>query len=125
MRESLERIGRFDPARARTRFEEGFDPAHMRIVRIGETRVGCVTVRPGGPSELWVEHLYVEPAHQGRGLGGLILGEIIHQAHRERATLRLGVLKESDANRFYVRHGFRETHRETWDIYYERPPAGG
>jgi GNAT superfamily N-acetyltransferase len=124
MRESLERIGRFDPARARARFEAAFDPAHMRLVRVGEERVGCVTVRRETSAVSWIEHLYIEPSHQGRGLGAAILGEIMAEADAAGQTLRLSVLKKSDANRFYARHGFRETHREDWDIYYERLPAG-
>ncbi|PZQ63852.1 MAG: GNAT family N-acetyltransferase [Phenylobacterium zucineum] len=125
MRESLERIGRFDPDRARARFAAGFDPAHMRLVRLGEERVGCVTVRPETATLSWVEHLYIEPAHQGLGLGGEILRAILAEADAAGRTLRLSVLLDSNANRFYLRHGFSETHREAWDIYYEREPAGG
>src|SRR5437660_5430228 len=42
MRESLERIGRFDPARARERFAAGFDPARTRHVEVDEIgRASC------------------------------------------------------------------------------------
>jgi len=33
----------------------------------------------------------------------------------------LGALKESDANRFYERHGFRKEREEEWDNYYVFP----
>ena len=124
MRPSLERLGRFDPERARQRFRATFDPGYMRLIFEGDAFVGCVTVRPEPGGDAWLEHFYIEPEHQGRGLGDHILRSITADADLNGTTLRLGVLRESDANRFYVRHGFTETHRAQWDVYYSRPPAG-
>lgn len=121
MRESLERLGRFDPERARLRFREGFDPAHTRLIHHDGALAGCVTLRPGEDGALWVEHFYLYPEAQGRGLGAAVMRRLL--AETPGRTFRLGVLRESDANRFYPRFGFVETHREAWDIYYERPPA--
>lgn len=42
MRESLERIDRFDPDRARERFLSSFDPADTRNTVVGAQRVGFV-----------------------------------------------------------------------------------
>jgi hypothetical protein len=46
MRESLERIGRFDPERARQRFVKGFVPEHTRHVLLEGERAGFVVVAP-------------------------------------------------------------------------------
>jgi hypothetical protein len=46
MRASLERIGRFDPGRARERFLAGFSPAHTRHIVVAGERVGFVVVKP-------------------------------------------------------------------------------
>lgn len=35
LRESLERLGRFDPVRARERLAAGFAPEHMRHIEFG------------------------------------------------------------------------------------------
>lgn len=121
MRESLDRLGRFDPDRARLRFREGFDPAHTRLIHQDDALVGCFTLRPGDDGALWLEHFYLYPKVQGRGLGGAVMRALL--AETRGRTLRLCVLRESDANRFYPRFGFVETHREAWDIYYERPPG--
>lgn len=119
MRESLERLGRFDPDRARLRFREGFDPAHTRLIHQNGALVGCVTLRPEDDGALWMEHFYLYPEVQSRGLGGEVMRVLLAEAHGR--IVRLCVLRESDANRFYRRFGFVETHREAWDIYYERP----
>ena len=58
-----------------------------------------------GLSPGWLDHLYVEPALQGRGLGGALLGHA--QALRPRG-LQLWVFQRNEgARRFYERHGFR------------------
>jgi ribosomal protein S18 acetylase RimI-like enzyme len=46
MRDSLERIGRFDATRARRRFLDGFVPELTRHILLEHTRVGFMAVRP-------------------------------------------------------------------------------
>jgi hypothetical protein len=57
MRESLERIGRFNPQRVRERFLSGFSPKHTRHIVQDGTRVGFVVVKPIEEG-LLLNHLY-------------------------------------------------------------------
>ena len=123
MRESLERIGRFDPERARSRLRDSFEPAHMRVFLHEGAIIGCVTVRTESTWSAWVEHFYLEPSFQGQGIGAAILAVLHQRADQNGVTLRLSVLRESDANRFYRRHGYQQTHADAFDIYYERQPV--
>jgi len=123
MRGSLERVGRFDPDRARARFLASFQPDLMRLAYLDEEFVGCVTVREEQLSASWIEHFYIEPEYQSRGFGGRIMLRLIDEAEAQRRVLRLAVLRDSDADRFYRRYGFVEVRREEWDIFYERRPA--
>jgi GNAT superfamily N-acetyltransferase len=123
MQPSLERIGRFEPQRARERFRGSFAPQFMRMIFEDEQLIGCVTVRPEEGPTIWVEHLYIAPSHQGRGVGAEVMNAITANADRAGHTIRIAVLRESDANAFYTRLGFCETNREEWDIYYSRPPS--
>ena len=120
MRESLERIGRFDPQRARDRFLANFDPAHTRHVIVDGARVGFVVVRPQD-DEWLLDHLYVLPAHQGRGIGAAVLQDVLASADARGQALRVGALRGSDANRFYARHGFELVAHTEWDNHYRRP----
>ena len=45
MRESLERVGRFDPVRARERFLSGFEARCTRYIEVSGERVGFVVVK--------------------------------------------------------------------------------
>ena len=129
MRDSLERVGRFDPARARERFREGFSPAHTQhIVQHGQ-RVGFVVIKPlESPEEpqekgLLLDHLYIHPDYQNQGLGSRVMAWVFHVAESVQLPLRVGALRGSDANRFYLRHGFKLVEEAPWDNYYVRSPG--
>ena len=54
--------------------------------------------------EGWLEHLYVAPAHQGKGLGSALLG---HAMTRHPGGLQLYAFQRNTRARdFYERHGF-------------------
>jgi GNAT superfamily N-acetyltransferase len=127
MRESLERIGRFDPIRARERFLSNFTPALTRHVVAGgadRARVGFVVIRPQD-DHLLLEHLYFRQRHQRRGFGTAVLNQVFIDADRRSMDVRVGALKDSDSNRFYARHGFVLVAQSEWDLYYVRRYRGG
>ena len=126
LRESLERLGRFDPARARERLAAGFAPQHMHHIEVDGQRVGFVTLRPDliqQPASLRLDHLYLVPNAQGRGVGSWVIGWAKAQAHRR--DIQVSALQHSDANRFYLRHGFVKTAERDFDIDYCWSPEGG
>ncbi|RDU98027.1 GNAT family N-acetyltransferase [Trinickia dinghuensis] len=122
MRESLERIGRFDPQRARERFLAAFAPALCRFIEADGVQVGFVLIRP--QDDHWLlDHLYVAPEHQRKGIGATVLRRIFADADAQRMPIRVGALRGSDSNRFYRRYGFVQTDEAEWDIYYVRQPS--
>ena len=122
MRPSLEAIGRFDPSRVRTRFLDGFAPQCTREIVVDGARVGFVVVRPVD-DHLLLDHLYVTPDSQGRGLGSAVLRAVIAEAQAAKKVLRVGALKHSASNAFYVKHGFRLERVAEWDNYYALSPC--
>ena len=117
MRDSLTRIGRFDPQRARERFLSGFVPAQTRHIVVAGRRIGFVVVKPE-PNAMLLDHLYLHPDSQGQGIGAIVLARVIAEASAQRLPLKVGALRDSDANRFYLRHGFRLVGQEAFDNYY-------
>ncbi|MEQ8817318.1 MAG: GNAT family N-acetyltransferase [Thalassobaculum sp.] len=122
LRPHLERVGRFDPERARRYFRAGYDPTHLRLILVDGSFAGCVALKPEGDG-LVLEHFYLDEAVQGRGVGGAVLRRLIAEADAAGLPIRLGVLKGSPAARLYLRHGFAWTHDEPFDDYYERRPG--
>ncbi len=113
MRESLERLGRFDPERSRERLAAGFAPEHMRHICVDGRRIGFLTLLPEGEA-LHLKHLYIEPAAQGQGAGAWVMAWIQSQGR----DVMLCAMRGSDANRFYQRHGFVQTGEQAFDIEY-------
>jgi GNAT superfamily N-acetyltransferase len=123
MRDSLAQIGRFDPDRARARFLSGFCPERTRHIETAGKRVGFVVVKPEADA-LMLDHLYIRPGSQGQHIGSMVLARIIEEANRLGLPLRVGALRGSDSNRFYIRHGFILLEQEQFDNYYLRPRDG-
>ncbi|MEN2397108.1 GNAT family N-acetyltransferase [Pseudomonas halotolerans] len=126
MRESLERVGRFDPVRARERFLGSFEPGCTRHIVVTGERVGLVVIKRHD-NELLLDHLYVRPGAQGSGVGSAVLSQIFKEADAAALPVRVGALKESASNRFYIRHGFQLVESGKFDNYYLRQndPAAG
>ncbi|QVQ26210.1 GNAT family N-acetyltransferase [Achromobacter deleyi] len=120
MRESLERLGRFDPARARARLRDTFRPECTWFIEQDGEPVGFYGVRPDGDG-LRLDHLYLHPAAQGQGLGGQVMRRILEDADSRGLPVSVGALRDSGSNRFYRRHGFIQTGESEWDIEYLRP----
>jgi ribosomal protein S18 acetylase RimI-like enzyme len=121
MRESLERIGRFELKRARARFLNDFVPANTRFIELAGVRVGLV-VTIVTSDKLQLDHLYIHPEAQNKGVGSAVLAEVFAEAARLGLTTHVCVLRESDANRFYTRHGFVLITQTRWDNQYQRRP---
>lgn len=124
MQQSLQRLGRFDPQRARERLSRAFEPAHTRHIVCDGERVGFVVVLPRA-DQLVLDHLYIAPPAQRRGIGHWVMGRVLAEADRLGLPVRVSALKLSDANRFYQRHGFVLQHETEWDRHYLRPARGG
>lgn len=114
MRDDLDRVGRWDPVRARQRFLDGFDPARTWVIDINAAAVGLIAVRPE-PDAQWIEHFYLEPEFHGRGIGAAVLAHVM-AAHRDHRPFRLIVLQGSAARRLYERHGFVHEREDSIDV---------
>ena len=117
---SLQALGRFDPLRARERFQNGFAPEHMQHIVLHGQRIGCVTLRPQSQS-LRIDDLYIEPEQQRSGVGARVMDWACAQADLRQLPLELAALQGSAANGFYSREGFVEVGRSEFDIEYRRP----
>jgi ribosomal protein S18 acetylase RimI-like enzyme len=120
LRTDLERLGRFDEHRVRQRLRDSFSLPHTSIIEISDELAGSITLRPAEDG-YWLEHFYLAPAYQGRGLGSSVLRTILRRIDASRANVRLNVLAGSAAQRLYERHGFTVEHQDPVDVYLVRP----
>jgi GNAT superfamily N-acetyltransferase len=69
---------------------------------------------------LLLDHLYVRPGHQGKGIGAAVLAQVFAEADAAGLQVRVGALRGSESNRFYARHGFVQVEQGEFDNYYVR-----
>lgn len=121
MRPSLEAAGRFDPARARARFLDTFEPDETYVLSAEGQLAGFYVLR-AREDHLYLDHLYLAPEHQGRGAGRKIVGLVQQQARRLGVPVWLMALNVSDANRFYQSCGFDVVGQDELDTRYVWSP---
>jgi GNAT superfamily N-acetyltransferase len=124
MRPHLERLGRFDEHRVRQRLRDSFSRQHTSVILADGAFAGCVTLRPAEDGQ-WLEHFYLAPGVQGRGLGSAVLRTLLDRTDADGVLVRLNVLQGSAARRLYERHGFTVEVQDPIDIYMVRLPDAG
>ncbi|MDX3054093.1 GNAT family N-acetyltransferase [Streptomyces sp. NE06-03E] len=121
MRPDLERLGRYDEHRGRQRLRDAWTPGHTTVVEVDGAFAGCVALRPSEDC-WWLEHFYLAPEVQGRGIGTGVLAALLARTDTEGATVRLNVLQGSAARRLYERHGFVLEREDPVDVFMVRVP---
>lgn len=92
------------------------------MIEADGVNAGFFVVRP--QEDQWLlDHLYIVPEHQGKGIGAAVLRRILADADSQRVPVRVGALRGSESNRFHARHGFVQVDEAEWDIYYVRAPG--
>ncbi|TCC11421.1 GNAT family N-acetyltransferase [Kribbella soli] len=117
MRPDLERLGRYDDHRVRQRLRDGYAPEHTRIIEVDGEFAGSISMRPAEDRQ-WLEHFYLAPHHQGRGVGCAVLRSVLDEAGD--ATVALNVLQGSPARKLYERHGFVTEAEDPVDVFMVR-----
>jgi GNAT superfamily N-acetyltransferase len=123
LRESLERLGRYDPQRVRERLLRGFRAERTLVLLHKEQPVGSLALRRED-ADTWLEHFYLATAVQGRGVGAGLLSRLTARADALGEALRLSVLRLSPAQRLYARHGFTVDGTDEVDVFMSRRPLG-
>ena len=119
MREHLERVGRFEPARRRDRMRRQFDAGILRIIEQDGAMAGCIGVEAEGAA-VEIHSLFLDTHAQRQGLGEAVFRAVL-AAHPGR-PFRIEVLKQSPARRFWERQGFVLTGEAEFDWLMERAP---
>ncbi|RIJ53414.1 GNAT family N-acetyltransferase [Clavibacter lycopersici] len=115
LRPDLERLGRWDPVRVHRRFLDGWAPERTSVIRVDGRDAGLIACREEADAR-WIEHFHLDPAVQGRGIGGEVLRDLM-QRHDDGRPFRLDVLQGSAARRLYERAGFRVEREDAVDAW--------
>lgn len=101
-----------------------YNPDEMKIIQVDGQDAG-VLVFGQEPDRVFVKQLLIDPIFQGRGLGTVVLHDMIEQARASKLPLSLSVLRSNlPAKRFYQRHGFVEAYHDEQRVWMHWEPSG-
>jgi GNAT superfamily N-acetyltransferase len=107
-REIVERqYGPWDEVQQDRFFGEDWDPAIYEIVFCDAIPCGRISVVERGDAII-LRDLVILPEYQNRGIGTLLLREIIEQAQAQKVPVHTGTHRLNRALNFYLRLGFHE-----------------
>jgi len=116
MKESLIAVGRYDEVRVRNRLLSNYAIDEVKVIYFENIEIGFYSVNVTD-NVCFINHLYVLPNYQGKGIGLKII-DIIKSEYRG-YVLRLNALIGSKANEFYERNGFMLIDCTKFDNVYE------
>lgn len=97
-----------------TFFTRAVTQYHVEVAEVDGAVAGFIAL-----DDDWVDHLYIAPAHQGKGLGSALLT----RAKARADFLQLWVFQQNIAAQgFYAKHGFAEVERTDGSTNEERCP---
>lgn len=95
------------------------DSSTHQIIQLAGEDIGCLSVERH-PSHMQITKLYLLPEFQRRGIGTVLIRQLVAEAQTVKVPLCLRVLAVNPAQRLYEREGFVVQARTDERIYMER-----
>lgn len=95
---------------------ESLDVSNHEMVEFDGALVGCSATRLDREA-LHLLRFYIAPNVRNQGIGSEVLNQVIARARSMSLPVRLRVLVNNPAVRFYTRHGFRKDTETDTHIY--------
>lgn len=102
----------------RKRFSDTLDLAVTSIVLVGGHDAGWLMVRRAAEG-ISLKQIYLDTPWQNRGVGSLLIRQLIEEARAQRVPLKLSTAKINPARELYERLGFVEVAQSEHKIYME------
>lgn len=115
-------FGSWDPDVQRRRSDESFDPTTYSLIVVDGARAGILAVEHR-PSEIFLSKISLLPRFQRRGIGSILINQLIERARSGGRPLRLRVLRVNPARSLYERLGFAVTNSTADHDYMEYLPT--
>lgn len=95
----------WDDDRQKAYFESGFDPENLQIVRYRGQDVGVLALETRGGG-MHLSRVAILPAYQNKGIGTVVIKQVLDRAVEEGCPVTAQVLKVNPAKSLYEWLGF-------------------
>lgn len=121
MRDYVAAVYGWDEAEQRRRFDAGFDPGRIAIIRAAGSDVGMIEVAEE-EGRFFLARIEILPAFQNRGIGTRAILGVLEKAAQKGKPVFLQVLRPNPAKALYERLGF-SVYEETPTHFRMRRPS--
>ncbi len=104
--------GKWFEENTRTELYRGIKDDEFSAIYLAGTRIGAISLLKHD-THYQIEHLYINPNYQSRGIGTKVVNYVISMAQSENLPVRLIVLLPNPAKALYERLGFVVTETST------------
>ncbi|MBW5798881.1 GNAT family N-acetyltransferase [Halomonas elongata] len=87
------------------KFRENFDPERVSIIQVDDQEIGMLRIDVNA-DHIYLGDLQIASEYQRKGIGSVLLKEVIQSALERHLPIRLRVLKGNPAISLYERYGF-------------------
>jgi len=101
-------------------YATAYPGAEHQIVLLDAAPIGRMIVHTGERATTLVD-ISLLPAHRNRGIGGVLLRDLLERCGAARTKVKLQVLKKNPAARLYERLGFMKTGEDDLYFHMEKP----
>ena len=105
MRPYTEELMAWDEAKQSASFARQWEPKDVTIITFQQETIGWLQVAVT-PWEIWLQQMFISPEYQGRGIGTAVLTRLLIDWNSRGVPVKLSVLRNNPARRFYERCGF-------------------
>jgi len=100
----------------KTHYERSYTDCHFLTIELNGERIGRLYVDRGVPDEIEIVDIALLPEHRGRGIGRMLLEEILAEGRATGRSVNIYVEHFNPARGLYDRLGFR--HVDTNGVYH-------
>jgi ribosomal protein S18 acetylase RimI-like enzyme len=106
MKPLLTRLGAWDEADVLAKFRSDYRPDEIRIITVGGRDVGFLHVEEK-EGEISLAQIHIEAPYRSRGIGTLLIKDLLRTARAKNKPVSLSVVKHNPAQGLYERLGFK------------------
>ncbi len=102
-------------------FDEDFAPDNSELVMCDGEPCGYIT-KERSDEGITLHELVVSPDYQGKGIGSMLLKEVMDEGRKTGMSVKLMALKKNKAAELYRRMGFKEVQESDTHYFFEFDP---
>ena len=124
LKEYIDQTWGWDENWQQAHFRDRFDLSRKSIIQQDGNPIGCLAVLDEG-NHIYLSYIALKPALQNKGIGTMLIQDVLERGQRANKPVTLKVLKINPARKLYERLGFKVTQESETHYFMTAEPKSG